>query len=335
MLLGLVGSLVLASACSAGSSGTTPVRGGGSSGSGGASLAIGNGGNTLTIDPPPPPPDGGRPMRCDSSGHCSCINVASFGRPAHYGNGNDNTDAFQSWLNSKSSANVELITTHTELTSEFLKNYDVLILQALEDGEYGPFWSFSDAEVQAVADWVKAGGGVISLMGYGGDPREIEGTNRLLSFSGISYNGDDILTTCANNLCYCWGNSIPITTFTSGHPISANLTQIGAFHGRSINAGDATVISSSGTTNIAVAKTMGSGKVFAFADEWVTYTSQWLGTGQQQAINTYDPCYDAAHGYMMTADKVFQVPQFWYNSIKWAAPVTQCDFTIDNPTIVK
>jgi hypothetical protein len=38
---------------------------------------------------------------------------------------------------------------------------------------------------------------------------------------------------------------------------------------------------------------------------------------------------------MMTADKVFQVPQFWYNAIKWTAPATQCDFTIDNPTIVK
>lgn len=331
---GLGLAAVIAAACSASSDGQSRTQGSAAN-AGSSSNNSGSGGNGLTLPPPPPPPDGGRPMRCDANGQCACINIASFGKPAHYGNGNDNTDAFQSWLNSKSSARVDLITTHTPFTAEFLKNYDVLILQALEDGEQGPFWTFSDSELKAVSDWVNDGGGIISMMGYGNDAREVEPSNQLLKFSGISYNKDDVLAQCANNLCYCWGNTIPISGFMAGHPVSANLTQIGGFHGRSINAGDGTVLATNAGSNVAVAKTIGQGKVFVFADEWVTYTSQWLGTGQQQTINTYDPCYDAAHNYMMTADKVFQVPQFWYNAIKWTAPATQCDFTIDNPTIVK
>src|SRR6187399_1466667 len=158
LALCLAAAALVALACSTGADGGTRnpngSAGNGSTGLGGLS---GLGGSGLVIEPPPPPPDGGRPMRCDASGHCSCINVASYGKPAHYGNGNDNTDAFQTWLNSKSSAKVDLITTHTPLTPEFLKNYDVFILQALEDAEGGPFWTFSDDEVKALAGWVEAG----------------------------------------------------------------------------------------------------------------------------------------------------------------------------------
>ncbi|HET9929158.1 MAG TPA: hypothetical protein VFQ35_00660, partial [Polyangiaceae bacterium] len=332
LALGLAVASAIASACGNGDAGPSRTA----NGAGGSPVIIisGSGGTNVNVENPTTTVDGGRPMRCDGNGQCACINVASFGKPAHYGNANDNTDAFQTWLNTKSSARVDLVRTHTPLTAELLRNYDVLVLQALEDNEGGPFWTFSADEIKAVSDWVNAGGGIISLMGYGGDAREVEPTNALLAFSGISYNKDDILAQCPNNLCYCWGNTIPISGFLGDHPIAKNLTQIGGFHGRSINAGGASVIAKSGDAVVAAGKTIGQGKVFVFADEWITYTSQWLGSGQQQTVNVNDPCYDPAHDYMMTADKVFQVPQFWYNAIKWAAPPTQC-FTIDNPTIVK
>jgi hypothetical protein len=32
---------------------------------------------------------------------------------------------------------------------------------------------------------------------------------------------------------------------------------------------------------------------------------------------------------------VFQVPQFWYNVIKWANPIAQCNFKINDPAVVQ
>ena len=52
---------------------------------------------------------------------------------------------------------------------------------------------------------------------------------------------------------------------------------------------------------------VGQGHVFSYADEWVTYTSQWFG------IDAGGNCADAS------ANVVYQVPQFWYNAISYAS----------------
>jgi hypothetical protein len=283
---------------------------------------------------PEPLVEGGRPPRCNDAGECTCINIASIGRTATYGLGEDNTDAFVTWLNDNSSAAVDLHIIKPTLSMDFLLNYDVIILQALEDDEYGALWTFTADEAAALAQWVEAGGGLITLMGYGADAHEVEPTNFLLQFANIAYNRDDPFTTCPDNLCYCWGNSISVVGLDPSHPVSANISLLPLFHGRSIDAPDGTVIGQSDGIVYAVGQQVGNGRIFAFADEWVTYTSQWLGTGQTQEINTYDPCYDETNGWMMTADKVFQVAQFWYNAILWAAPLMECEFRIEDPNIV-
>lgn len=269
-----------------------------------------------------------RPLRCDSSGRCSCINIGSLGKVAHYGaDGNDTTDAFQAWLNSKSSANVLLHQERTPITPEFLANYDVLILQALEDNEFGPFWSFKAAELEALTGWVQDGGGLIALSGYGGDAEEVTPTNQLLAFTGISYNQDKVLTDadCPNGLCYCTDSSVPITGWIPTSPVSANLTAVGGYHGRSIHLPeDATAVVSRGSVVYAASKTVGRGRVFVFADEWVTYTSQWNG---KAVTDPTQSCFEH------TADRIFEVPQFWYNVIRFVAPAAEC-FTIEDPTIV-
>ncbi len=271
--------------------------------------------------------DGGKPEKCDDAGHCSCINIASLGHVAHYGANNDNTDAFTSWLNTESSASLDLITTRTTLTAAWLASYDVVILQALEDAEYGPFWQFTPAEQDALATWVQNGGGLISLTGYGGDADEVDPENQLLQFTGISYNKDDILGSCpSGEPCYCWGNSVPLGGWEAASPISDSITQVGAFHGRSINGGGATTVCTDGTLDYAVSKDVGKGKVFVYSDEWVTYTSQWLASST--VTNPSDPC------YQMSAGQVFQVPQFWYNVIKYVSSNVGC-FDITNPTITK
>jgi hypothetical protein len=262
-----------------------------------------------------------------------CGRIASVGQPAHYGVtglNSDSTTAFTDWLNTKSSATVDIYTTHPTLDADFFSKYDVLIIQWLTESNTGPYWTFEDSEVAALKTWVNGGGGLITLSGYDSNAEEVVPLNRLLSFTDISYNMDDVLTTCPASVnCYCWGNAVPLGPWDAG-PIGKNVTDVGAFHGRSINAGSASVDCSDSTHVYAAHEAVGKGRVVAYTDEWVTYSSQWLGTSPNNNTTMYtDP---NSSCYKQSAADVFQVPQFWYNVISWAA-ATQCTFTIEDPGI--
>ena len=68
-----------------------------------------------------------------------------------------------------------------------------------------------------------------------------------------------------------------------------------------------------------------AGRVFTFCDEWVTYTSQWDGTGAETCAT--DPAHNLCTG--RTADVYYQVPQFWYNAIRWASGDKDCFYIED------
>ena len=109
--------------------------------------------------------DRGGNVVCDPvTGECSCIRIGMLGRLPSYGAvpGQDNTAALQAWLNEKSTAEVDVHTTAVALTPEFLGQYDVLILQALEDQEGGPQWSYTPAAAANLEAWVRNGGGLQS-----------------------------------------------------------------------------------------------------------------------------------------------------------------------------
>ncbi len=272
---------------------------------------------------------GGIPLDCDG-GRCTCVNIASIGKPAHYGD----TAAFTDWLNSKSTAAVDMFPAHPTLTGAFLSQYDVLIVQWLTDSNSGPYWTFTDAEIEALKEWVNGGGGLVTLSGYDSNSQEVVPLNRLLSFTDISYNTDDVLAACpaaVANRCYCWGNSVPLGPWAPG-PIGKNITQVGAFHGRSINPGSASVDCSDASHTYAAHETVGKGRVFAFTDEWVTYTSQWLGASSVNTSAMYTDPNNAC--YQHSAANVFQVPQFWFNVISWEAQ-SKCVFTIRDPSVVQ
>ncbi|HEY5959871.1 MAG TPA: hypothetical protein VIV60_25125, partial [Polyangiaceae bacterium] len=112
---------------------------------------------------------------------------------------------------------------------------------------------------------------------------------------------------------------------------------VGAYYGRGINAGDGTVVATFEKKPVAASKEIGTGKFFAWCDEWVTYTSQWAGgqvnTAAKPEELQYQPCYDSTNGYWLTADHAFQTKQFWYNVIHYVAPPTECDFVIDEPDV--
>jgi len=285
-----------------------------------------------------------RPMRCDEAGNCSCLTIASLGKVAHYGNqsnGGDNTDAFQNYMNTKTGGsatmalfgNVVGSQRNFTLTADFLKKYDVIILQALEDSEYTGFWTFTSDEVSALSAWVNQGGGLIALTGYGSQSQEVQPLNQLLAPFGITYQASPdifVQSDCTNNMCYCADGSIPFGGWNpSDTPLVNNLNstnhQVGVFMGRPITCSDCQVMGTwQNSTLVGVHKQVGAGRVFAWADEWVTYTSQWNG----------DPTFQSqAQCANYTADKIYNVPQFWYNVFRWVSGDSAC-FTIDDPQII-
>jgi hypothetical protein len=112
--------------------------------------------------------------------------------------------------------------------------------------------------------------------------------------------------------------------------VSANLNAVGAYHGRSISPGpDGQVVGSHQGMVFGATVQVGQGRVFMFADEWVSYTSQWTGQGVQSDCNV-DPNHSC---YGTSAATSYQVPQFWYNAILWASGDRPC-FHIEEPTII-
>jgi hypothetical protein len=298
-------------------SGSGAKVGTGGQGSGGAIIQPGTGGTLIA------PGD---------AGTGTCIRAGMLGRLPTYGAvpGSDNTAALQRWLNERSTAVVDVYTTDTPITAEFLNQYQILILQPLEDREGGALWNLTPDEIAAFEAWVRAGGGVIALTGYGASSQEVTPTNALLAFAGMSYATDDILGTCPDNDCCCASNSVPLGGWNATHPIAANMTRVGAFHGRSVTAPGADVVASQGTTTYGATKQIDMGRVFVFCDEWVSYTSQWDGTGADTCAT--DPAHNLCAGRL--AQEYYQVPQFWYNALKWASGDEGC-FDLVDDSIVK
>ena len=272
-----------------------------------------------------------REPECDPvTGVCICIKLATWGALGTFGAvpGMDGTDAITEYLNMNSTGEADYSATKPAVTADYLANYDVIILQDLSA------WpAFTAEEVAAFDAWVAAGGGVISLNGYSDNDNEMTNVNTLLASSGMSYvpasdtSGDNTGVECA----YCFGNSVPQAGWNAAHPITTNLTQVGAFHGRSIVPGDAEIVAQTADGVVGAAKQVGEGRVFMFHDEWVTYNSQWTGvgiTGSESCKNMHDACFGFG-----PAEK-YSSAQFWFNSIKWLSGDIAC-FDIVDPTIIK
>jgi len=321
------------------------VSGGGEGGAGGG-LVIDFDASIVPIRPdvgsPEPLPDL-KGYQCDEAGNCTLckpVRILSIGQPAKYGanSGNaDNTDAFQAFMNgnTKGTATMDMLTTFQHFTDKDLAKYDVIILQALYSNPYDPngLWPYDDADAAVLHDWVNdKGGAFIAMSGYfSGTAVEIQPLNKLLGPFGITYDGDDTYSSndCPNppSLCYCAYGSIPFDNWTTEVPeITKNLKKVGVFLGRSIKCSGAdcqvvarnNVDKSAKSDIVGVAKVVGSGRVFAWGDEWVTYTSQWGLTPDPQ----YDDPIKASQCVGYTPMTSYTVPQFWYNVFRWVAQTT-------------
>lgn len=327
--------------------------------------------------------DGARESRCDDAGRCTCFNVASLGYGGSTGaqsgsGGTDNTRAFLSYLNVQSSTQAIQLGCGTDtgcsspaepaFDAAFLAHYDVLILQWMANSLHtvtisgslfgftgaaalggGGYWSFTQAQLDAIKAWVSAGGGLIVLSGYDFCPNatystmcgtttgEIGPSNQILQGigSGMAYTAADTYgATETGNGFACLGFSNAVTGWTAAPDIPGeHIMQVGAFHGRGISTGSNSVIDCTNSTYgvCAAHEDIGAGHVYVFTDEWMTYTSQWNPSPQ---IATY--CLEDAglinpvgcNGPCSAPQVYYQGPQFWYNALSYASQATGCAFAL-------
>ncbi|MGD0835182.1 MAG: hypothetical protein ABSB49_00890 [Polyangia bacterium] len=329
---------------------------GGASSSTPAGSSAGTAGTPLLIAVPDAASSGGASgsaqdgevVACTDGSNCTCptLAIAVVGTKGDWDFGGGGDTAFQDWLTSSSvgTAKVDNYLTRSSFTftADFLGQYNLIILAGLgDDSNTGPWWTFSADEVAAFQDWIEnKGGGVISLSGYSGDNGEVTGKNALLAFSGIAYQAEEPATPCAISMCsyQCGNPSGQIVDFNRTDPVVANLglgvTMIGIDGGRPLTAPSNAHVAAMSTNmptgampnnsplaNWLVGEIAGTGRVLAYADEWITYTNQWSDVDSQSSGSS---CAGSMPG------DLYQTAQFWYNMIRWTQPNDNCFTIVDN-----
>jgi hypothetical protein len=228
-------------------------------------------------------------------GICDCLNIATLGYEGQWGQG----DIFKNWLAGRTSNGGAVSLGSKTLTAETLAPFQVLVVQDVRPGTPGTEGKgqgigrvYSDAEVEALESWVSQGGGVMTLLGYS-DASEVENVNKLLAPFGLSYGSNSVLGVGD-------GTSKAITHWAT-HPIAEGVQKVGSDWGYPVSGG--TLIAwepVEGEWDIGRVVEHGSGHVFAWGDEWITYNTEWQDRPD------------------------YQVERFWINSIKWLTVAGNC-----------
>jgi len=203
-------------------------------------------------------------------GLCDCLHIGFLGELAS--DAGNKTGAFESWLNARSDVPVKHVGARDTLTPEVLADLQVLVIGNLRQrGTAG----YSAAELDAFRQWIEAGGGVISLAGYTANANDMLPTVQLLAPTGLSYQyqglGAGVLGVVMNGPPPVIVHGIVVPD----HPTVAGIKALGVFNAYPV-IGDGTVIVREGTYNLAMAKEIGGGHVYAFADEWITQDALWM-----------------------------------------------------------
>lgn len=224
----------------------------------------------------------------DKDGVCDCIRIATLGDAGTWGEG----DVFGAWLTARASDGAKALGNEV-ITPDLIKNFQVIVVQNVREAVIGR--TFSADEVKAVEDWVRAGGGLMTLIGFA-DATEVVNVNLLLAPFGMSYANKRILPKGAGN------STVAITQFST-HPITTSVKAVGVDTGYEVQ-GEGTVYAEGGGFKLGLARTVDKGRVNLWGDEWITYNSEW------------------------TEHPDYQVELFWVNSIKWLTPANVCQVAI-------
>ena len=106
------------------------------------------------------------------------------------------------------------------------------------------------------------------------------------------------------------------------------MTFVGFQNGRPITAPSDSHVAATigGNTNALVGKLVGKGRVLAYGDEWVTYTSQWTGVGNPSANGSQLRRLSAAGQVPDGAVLVQHHP--------WSQPAANCFTIVGLPIII-
>jgi hypothetical protein len=298
LCLAVVGSSFATAGCSAGGSGSGGTEVGGPSAGGSPTLPpaspgspgdpdrgflIGDG--TPAVDSNGNPVNIGTEVACDGvddnlngiiddvdkgkDGLCDCLRIGFLGNFAS--DAGNRTGAFESWLEERSDVPVTHIGARDTLTPELLRELQVLVIGNLSERANGA--GYAPAEVDALRQWVEVdAGGMMSLAGYTAREQDILPTVALLAPTGLSYDyagrGPGVMGVGAP----------PVLTrgiVAADHATLAGISVMGVYNAYPV-IGDGTVLIREGNFNLAMAKTLGAGHVFAFSDEWITQDALWF-----------------------------------------------------------
>lgn len=201
-------------------------------------------------------------------GLCDCLRIGFLGD--FVSDAGNRTGAFEAWLEDRSDVPVTHIGARETLTPELLSELQVVVIGNMSQRAGGP--AYAPAEVEALYRWVEAeAGGLMSLAGYTARETDIVPTMELLAPTGLGYDymgrGPGVLGTGAP----------PVLTsgiVAPDHPALDGVAVMGVYNAYPV-VGDGQVLIREGNFNLAMAKTVGLGNVFAFSDEWITQDALW------------------------------------------------------------
>lgn len=229
---------------------------------------------------------------CDLSGDgdCPCLHLAVLGfRGKDY-----SSDVFADWLGALAPGGVSSLGGAT-LTPQLLATYQVLVVEDVRHGTPGQAGvgagigrGFSSEEVDALAQWLTQGGGLVTLIGYS-DASELTNVNQLLAPLGLMYGATD-------------GSWDPVTHWAE-HPISNGVKRVPFRVGYGVGGAGMAIAwePNPGQYDIGRAAEVGRGRVFAWGDEWIAY---------KDSLSQSDA----------------QVARLWTNVLQWLVPPSQCQF---------
>jgi hypothetical protein len=221
-------------------------------------------------------------------GICDCLKIATLGVKGKWGQG----DVFANWLATRSDFGAVALGTQ-DLTAALLDPYDVIIAQDLSKKGVLGTGGYDAPQAAALQTWLSGGGGFMTTAGYE-DPYSINNVNKLLSPLGVSYGTEQILQNS--------GSTVAVAGWIP-HPVTDGVSLIGVGSGYPVQ-GPGTMLASQNGHNVLLAEAVGSGRILMWADEWITYDSEW------------------------TANPQYQVELFWLNIIKWLSPDNVCQVPI-------
>lgn len=221
----------------------------------------------------------------EQDGVCDCLSIATLGGDPP----SSTSSVFKGWLSKRSRSGAAALGT-AELTDAALAKYQIIVTQDLT--QLGR--SYKPQEIDALQRWVEAGGGLLTLTGYSAN--EVANVNSVLSRFDLAYGEQGILL---NWLIFF---PLPVSDWTP-HPISEGVQTVGMNNGYPV-LGSGTSIARKDGYDLMKVKEVGKGRVIVWADEWITFDSQW------------------------SSQPDFQVERLWLNMLKWLSPPNQCQVPV-------